>query len=309
MQVILGAGGAIGRPLAQHLTSYTKDIRLVSRKPEKVNETDQLHPADLMDKEAVHAAVEGASVAYLTVGLPYNKHIWQQQWPVLMNNVLAACAAHEVKLVFFDNMYLYDPHHLDGMDEHTPIGPVSVKGRVRAMIAQAFWEAVEQGRIEGVITRAADFMGTHNAQPYETIIKNLAAGKKAMWIGRKDKVHNFTYDEDAAKAVAEIGNTPSAFGRVWHLPSTQQRWTIQEWVQGFAKALDVEPRLRVLPVSMLGLIGLFVPILREMKEMAYQNNRDYYFDSSAFTRQFGWSATAEEKIIQAVVARHKAENQ
>ncbi len=42
MQTILGAGGAIGTDLARELTKYTKDIRLVGRNPQKVNETDEL---------------------------------------------------------------------------------------------------------------------------------------------------------------------------------------------------------------------------------------------------------------------------
>lgn len=41
MQTILGAGGAIGIELAKDLRNYTDIIRLVSRKPFKVNTTDQ----------------------------------------------------------------------------------------------------------------------------------------------------------------------------------------------------------------------------------------------------------------------------
>ena len=46
-QTILGAGGAIGIELAKALTTYTTDIRLVSRNPKKVNLKDELFPADL----------------------------------------------------------------------------------------------------------------------------------------------------------------------------------------------------------------------------------------------------------------------
>ena len=37
MQVILGAGGAIGNDLARELTKYTDKIRLASRNPKKIN--------------------------------------------------------------------------------------------------------------------------------------------------------------------------------------------------------------------------------------------------------------------------------
>jgi len=71
MQTILGANGQIAEELTRELyRNYIKDIRLVSRNPKKIHETDQLFPANLMDAQATDKAVEGSEVAYLTVGLP-----------------------------------------------------------------------------------------------------------------------------------------------------------------------------------------------------------------------------------------------
>ena len=73
MQTILGANGQIGEELTRYLHDHvTPDIRLVSRNPRKLHETDQLHPANLLDAEATVAAVAGSDVAYFTVGLPLN---------------------------------------------------------------------------------------------------------------------------------------------------------------------------------------------------------------------------------------------
>lgn len=108
MQVILGAGGAIGKDLAKELKNYTPKVRLVSRNPQKINETDELFPGDLTDGQFVEKAIEGAKVAYLIAGLPYRLKTWKQQWPLIMRNVISACKKHRCKLVFFDNMYLYD---------------------------------------------------------------------------------------------------------------------------------------------------------------------------------------------------------
>ncbi|HTN38787.1 MAG TPA: NAD(P)H-binding protein, partial [Arachidicoccus sp.] len=120
MQAILGAGGAIGKELARALRIYSKEIRLVSRTPQKVNDQDQLFPADLTIAEQVNAAVEGAEVVYLTAGLPYNLKIWQRDWPVIMENVINACILHDSRLVFFDNIYMYDGDHLNQiMETHT----------------------------------------------------------------------------------------------------------------------------------------------------------------------------------------------
>ena len=59
MQTILGANGTIGSVLASELRSYTDKIRLVSRNPRKVNDSDELFPADLSVHGAVDIAVAG----------------------------------------------------------------------------------------------------------------------------------------------------------------------------------------------------------------------------------------------------------
>lgn len=104
MQTILGANGQIADELAKELhRNYTTDIRLVSRKPKKINNTDQLFSTNLLDAEATDKAIAGSEIAYLTVGLPMNAQMWEEQFPVMMKNVIEACKKHKTKLVFFDN--------------------------------------------------------------------------------------------------------------------------------------------------------------------------------------------------------------
>ena len=105
MQTILGAGGAIGVELAKVLPQYTKDIRLVSRNPKKVNPTDQVMSANLLNLDDVMKAVDGSEVVYVTVGFEYSAKIWAENWPKFINNVIKACETHKAKLVFFDNIY------------------------------------------------------------------------------------------------------------------------------------------------------------------------------------------------------------
>ena len=95
LQTILGSGGGIGIPLARELKNYTDRIRLVSRNPKKVNDTDKLFPADLTDRTTVFSAVKGSEIVYLTVGLEYKTKVWQAAWPPLMKNVIDACIAAE----------------------------------------------------------------------------------------------------------------------------------------------------------------------------------------------------------------------
>ena len=302
MQVILGSGGAIGNELAKELKNYTNKIRLVSRNPKSVNKDDELFPCDLTQKAEVEKALEGANVAYLTVGLPYQTKVWQEQWPVIMQNTISACKKHKTKLVFFDNIYMYNPANLNPMTEETEILPSSKKGKVRAQIAKLVLDEIASGNLDALIARSADFYGPNinNSVLSETVFKNLKTGKKANWFCSTKFKHNFTFTPDAAKATALLGNTESAYGQVWHLP-TAAPLTGKEWIDAFAKEMDVEPKTMVASKLIIKIMGLFNPIMKEFVEMLYQYDRDYDFDSSKFETVFKVKPTQIKEGIKQVV--------
>lgn len=303
MQTILGAGGAIGKALATALTAYTSKVRLVSRTPQKINPTDELVQANLTDAAQTDAAVAGSEVVYLTAGLEYKTKVWQQQWPAIMQNVIHACQKHGARLVFFDNIYMYDGNSLNNMKEDTPVNPFSEKGKVRAALAQMIMGEVAQGALTAVIVRSADFYGpgVGNSVVMETVFKNLKRGKKAMWLVDASKVHSCTYVPDAAKATALLGNTPDAYNQVWHLPTDNQKLTGKDWVELFAKEMGVAPKYKTMGKGMIKVGGVFVPFLRELREMLYQNDRDYYFNSQKFSQRFNLKPTPYQQGIKETV--------
>ncbi|XZF16650.1 NAD-dependent epimerase/dehydratase family protein [Chitinophagaceae bacterium MMS25-I14] len=308
MQTILGAGGAIGSLLANELRNYTSEIRLVSRNPKKVNDTDILFPADITQRDNVFKAVEGSEVVYLVAGFEYNINTWRSIWPELIRNVIDACAQYNAKLVFFDNVYMYDINAIGHMTETSPMNPPSRKGQVRKQLVDMIFEAVHAGRIHALIARAADFYGpgiSGTSILQETIYKNLKAGKKAQLLAAADKVHTYTFTPDAARATALLGNTPDTWDQVWHLPTDQQQLTGKDWVAMFAKEMNVPGKYMIVPKWMVGIIGWFMPVMKEMHEMLYQNDRDYVFDSSKFEKRFNIKATPYATGVRAVVEAGK----
>jgi len=101
MQTILGSGGAIGTELAKALREFTDEIRLVSRKPVRVNATDELMQADLLNTEDVRKAVKGSSIVYVTIGFPYSVKGWKKCWPKFIADVIAACKEYNCQTGVF----------------------------------------------------------------------------------------------------------------------------------------------------------------------------------------------------------------
>ena len=305
MQTILGSGGAIGIELAKALPSYTGSIRLVSRNPKPINENDELFTADLTIASQVDEAIKGSDVVYVTVGFPYSLKVWRETWPPFIRNVIDACQKHEAKLVLFDNIYMYHPAYINHMTEETPIDPATKKGDVRKEVAQLVMEAVEQGKIEALIARSADFYGPSIKQTsFLTIgvFKPFAKGKKANWLGGVSYKHSFTYTPDAGKATAILGNSAEAYNQVWHVPTAPSPPTGKEWIQAIADEMNMEPRYQVTNKLMVRGLGIFVPIMREMVEMMYQYESDYVFDSDKFEHYYQFTPTPYLEGIRHIVA-------
>ncbi|RAI99380.1 nucleoside-diphosphate-sugar epimerase [Chitinophaga skermanii] len=297
MQTILGANGVIGYELAKALKDYTNDIRLVSRAPKPVNESDQLFSADLLNYEQTCDAVRGSEIVYLTIGLPYKSSVWEAQWPVIMQNVINACIKSSAKLVFFDNVYAYGKVKGE-MTENTPMRPVSRKGVVRKRLTEMLIHEIERNTIPVIIARSADFYGPRNTNSVANLIfDNLVKGKTPQWLGSTEFVHSFTYTPDAGQATAILGNTPSAYNQTWHLPTDAQQLTMQAFISTACEVLAKEPKTSIIAPWMMTLGGLFNSTIRESKEMMYQYDAPYFFDSSKFQQAFNFVPTSYQKGI------------
>jgi nucleoside-diphosphate-sugar epimerase len=301
MHTILGINGNIGKLLAHELVNKGFKVRGISRKIL----TDSIWEnvaADVLDSESLKNAVEGSEVVYLLVGLEYNIKVWERDWVLLMQNTIDACVASNAKLVFVDNVYMYG-RVVGAMTEQTPINPCSEKGRVRAEVAQLFADAFDRKILRGCIARAADFYGPDcsTSMITQTVFMNMAKAKTAQWMGNPDVKHSFTYTLDIAKALLIMGIDARADNQVWHLPTAKNALTGREIVQKTAFLTGKKPKLMALGGFMLSVLGLFIPILKEMKEMMYQYNFDYEFNSDKFEKTFNFKPTSYEEGLKTCV--------
>ncbi len=288
MQTILGANGQIGQGLALSLKQdYTDDIRLVSRRPQKVNDTDQLLGADLMSLNDTMKAVEDSDTVYVTVGLPMDTQLWLERWPIFMHNIIEACAKHHAKLVYFDNTYMY-PQTAIPQTEEAPFQPNGAKGRVREAIVMELIDAMNEGRVDAVICRAPEFYGPGKTQSITntTVIDNLKAGKKPTVFLRDDTLRSLIYTPDASRAMALIGNTPDAFGQTWHLPCDDERLTYKQFIELASEIFNTSSEYKIIKRWQLKLAGLFNQQIRDAAELLPRYEVDNIFVSDKFKQRF-----------------------
>lgn len=289
MYTILGAGGPTANAITQELLKHNpaENIKLVSRRPVQTNGTNVTwQKADLLNYAEVLLAVKGSTVIYMCAGLVYDKTIWKEQWPVVINNLINATKETQARLIFFDNVYMYGL--VKGpMLETTPYHPCSVKGEVRARVATQLMDEVNAGNIQATIARAADFYGTDSGNSFVDmmVLGKYASKQSAQWIGDPKVLHNFTYIPDTGKALYLLGQNPESDNQIWHLP-TAAPLTGKALIELAAGIYDVKPSFSTVNKFMLQLVGLFKKVVAGTVEMYYQYDHDYIFDSSKFEQAF-----------------------
>ena len=288
MHTILGANGQIANELALELKrNYSSDIRLVSRNPVKVNESDALFPADLTNAEKTMEAVKGSEIAYFTLGLPVDTEFWKKTFPVIMQNVIDACKKHAVRFVFFDNTYMY-PQTGIPLSEETEFAPNGEKGRVRALLATMLLNEMKVGNINGMICRAPEFYGTRKTESITNslVFANLKKVKKPQILLRDDKLRTLIWTPDASKAMALLANTPDCYNQTWHLPCDDNRLTYKQLIQLVSEIYGETFDYKVLSKPVLMLASLFNKRIREIQELFPRYEHDNIFESTKFKTRF-----------------------
>jgi nucleoside-diphosphate-sugar epimerase len=301
--IILGAGGTVGQLLGCELVKQGQKPLLVSRSGHALTGTESVS-ADLTDLRSLESCVEPGSVVYLTVGLKYDRRIWETEWPRIMENCIHVSAEKNARLIFFDNVYLYG--QADGpMTETSPVNPGSVKGEIRARVARQLTDAIQSKSVTALIARAADFYGPYaygSSLPYLFVFDKLMTGKKPQCLIRSDRTHSYTYTGDCGRALYLLATRDDAFGQVWHLPTARPALTGGEFIQIASRQLKASSDFSVMKKWMIRMAGLFNVTVREVNEMLYQNEFDYQFDSSKFESAFGFQPTPYEQGIEETIA-------
>jgi nucleoside-diphosphate-sugar epimerase len=271
----------------KELIARNRQVRLVSRKPTLVPGVAETVAADLSNFDQTLNAVSGCSVAFLLAGLKYDLRVWRELWPRIMRNAIEAAKRSNARLVFFDNVYMYGK--VDGvMTEETPFRPSSKKGEVRAEIATMLLNEIKAGNLTALIARSADFYGpgVRTGIPNILVFDKFAKRQTAMWPVNDSARHSLTFTPDAARSLLVLADSESAWNQTWHVPTAPEPPTGKQFVQLAANEFGVKPTYRVLTRPMLWAAGWFDKTIGELYEMLYQNEADYVFDSTKFTKAY-----------------------
>jgi len=294
MHVIVGAG-PVGSATANLLAERGEQVRVITRSGRgPAHPAIELIAADATDTERLSTLSEGAAALYNCANPQY--HQWLTDWPPLAFAMLTAAERTGAVLATASNLYGYGP--VDGpITAETPLAATHPKLKIRADMWREALARHEAGRIRATEVRGSDYLEANSILSV-VLAKPLLAGKRAYVPGALDLPHTWTSISDVARTLVTVAGDERGWGRAWLVPSNPPL-TIRALSAEFTRVTGAPPaKLSRVPYSVLWTMGLFSPLLRELRATSYQFTRPFVLDSSLTERTFDLRASDLDHALE-----------
>lgn len=292
--MVIGATGGTGAAVTEELVRrgvYTIAFGRSRRKLEQFahrlgNPTHlMIAVGDAMNSEDITSQADGADVWFHCANVPY--HEMETKLVPLGESVMEAAEQMAVRVVAIDGIYPYGRRQANPVTEEHPKQPHTRKGKVRLnyerMLFSKRWK-----KAKVLIARLPDYYGpTANEASYlGSTLEAIASGKMAFFIGNMHIPREYIYLPDAAAMVVELAGREFAYGQNWNIPGAgliagRDIVRIAQAASG-----SVKP---VIPLKKLGLslLGIGLPVMKEVVEMLYLTEEPLTLSSDKYERLIG----------------------
>jgi nucleoside-diphosphate-sugar epimerase len=290
---ILGASGTIGRSTLQALLARGEPVRAVGRSEEKLRSAFggtpgvELVPADVATADGVARAVAGADAVVYSLGLPYSKRAFARYPPMMRLAVEAARNAGVRRLLLVSNVYSYGRPTTQPVREDHPRVPCSVKGEWRKQQEDAVLAAHRDGSFGTVVLRLPDFYGPFAGSSLGNLIVGAAVRKtRADLLGPVDTPHELVFTPDVGPVIASLLAGADGWGEAYHLAGAGVI-TMRQFAERAFAAAGHPAKVRVVGPGTVRVLGLFMPLMRELSEMSYLQTHPVLLDDTKLRHLLG----------------------
>ncbi len=300
--IVFGTG-PLGYWVMKFLSDQGNNVTMVSRSGKthhKLPDGVEIKAVNSKKTDQVYNICKDADAVYYCAMPPYTD--WPNNFSDMIKGLIEGVSKTNAKIIFGDNLYMYGPTNGPPIKEDLPYAAPGHKGKVRSQIANMLMEAHKNGKVKTTMGRASDFYGPKviNAGFGEMFFKPALEGKTVNMLGNITLPHTFTYIKDFAKALITLGENENSFGRAWHVPN-DKTVSAQSLVNIVEKEIGKNIKVRPAGKFMVSLLGMFNPMIKEVKEMMYTMTEPYIVDHSDFEKTFGVNITPHEKAIKETV--------
>jgi len=289
--LVLGATGSIGYAVTLNLLRRGLPVSLLVRNRARA---EKLFPGfanltlvegDAQDGNLLQRLA--ADTDFIFHGLNYPYEQWFGNMDTVTDKVIRAASVSRATIVFPANIYNFGLSREPIREDSLP-NPCSRKGQLRVRLEQELEAAAVAGQCQVLTVRLPDFWGPNVMNDgIRPVFENALDGKPLPWLVNLDVPHQAVYTPDAAEIIVRLmlRTGPAKPYEVWNyggevLPSI--RFFFDKLMQQTGKPL----RTRVLNRFFVNILGLFIPVLREVKEMLYLYENTVVLDDAKVRQAF-----------------------
>jgi nucleoside-diphosphate-sugar epimerase len=283
--VVLGGAGRFGRAAAEAFRSTGWQVASLVRGSSATAAAPgtEIIEVDARDSESVIAAASGADVVLHALNVPYTD--WARQAVPFADTAIAAAQRSGATLVFPGNLYNYGAAMPALIDETTAMHPTSRKGAMRVAIEARLREAAG---LRTIVLRAGDHFGGDGSGSWfdRVIIKEIGAGHLS-YPGPLDVVHEWAYLPDLAQALVRLVEARAQLAPFAEFGFPGHAVTGRAFTAAIARACRREFKVDFMPWRLLRLMGIVVPVFRELSEISYLWSTPHAIDGTRLAAVIG----------------------
>jgi nucleoside-diphosphate-sugar epimerase len=283
--LVLGGAGRLGRAAAEAFRTAGWQVASLVRgssAPTAAPGTEIIE-VDARDSESVIAAASGADVVLHALNMPYTD--WARQAVPFADTAIAAAQRSGATLVFPGNLYNYGAAMPALIDETTPMRPTSRKGAMRVAIEARMREAAG---LRTIVLRAGDYFGGDGLGSWfdRVIIKEIGAARLS-YPGPLDVVHEWAYLPDLVQAMVRLVETRAQLAPFTELGFPGHAVTGRAFTAAIARVCRREFKVDFMPWRLLRMMGIVVPVFRELSEISYLWSTPHAIDGTRLAAAIG----------------------
>lgn len=281
--LVLGATGSIGYAVVTRLLVRQLPVTILIRNRAKA---EALFPeqslltfveGDAQDATLLNQLAADKDFIVHAINYPYDK--WFGNMDTVTQKVIEAAAQNQATIVLPGNVYNFG-NTKEPIREDSQPNPCTRKGQLRVEIEAMLEVAAKAGRCRVVNVRLPDFWGPNVLnEGVKPIFENALNGKALPWIINADIPHQAVYTLDAAEIMIRLmlrewtarqqsARTGMSPYEVWNYGGTTVP-SVRAWFSEITALTHNRLRIQVYSRFTISLLGLFMPIMREVKEMLY----------------------------------------
>lgn len=263
---VLGINGHVGQHAARAFVAAGWDVIGMARTNKQAIPGVKFVQGDADRVEDMRRAIGQSDVVVNALNLPYDKW-FNGAMEAQTARVIEAMGTSGRTMLYPGNIYNFAASLRD-VTPDAPQHPERPRGEIRVRCEAMLKQATERGDMQVIILRAGDYFAAGNH--FDWFDQGILAQKgKVAALSDLSVGHSWAYLPDVGRAFEKLAWHRGELAAFENFHFAGHFVTSGQLVAAIQKAAPVQLKVASFPWALLGVIGLFNPVMREVAKMHY----------------------------------------